>query len=55
MKQKFVDNLERALLEDFVLLCGGDPNLLPYILKHLPRNLPNTYGGGHQQGEGESL
>jgi len=28
MKQKFIDNSERALLEDFVLMCGGKPELV---------------------------
>jgi IS4 transposase len=36
MKQKFIDNLERALLEDFVLICGGKPELVELYLKSPP-------------------
>ncbi|MDB5119044.1 MAG: Transposase protein, partial [Sphingobacteriales bacterium] len=36
MKQKFIDNLERALLEDFVLMCGGNPELVQIYLKSPP-------------------
>ncbi len=51
MKQKLVDNLERALLEDFVFLCGGDPNLVEIYLKATsPLNLPNTYDGDANKG-----
>lgn len=36
VKQRFVDNLEKNLLKDFVLMCGGDPNLVDFHLKSPP-------------------
>jgi hypothetical protein len=36
MKQKFVNELEKALLTDFVILCGGDPKLVDKNLKISP-------------------
>lgn len=36
MKQRFVDNLEKCLLKDFVLMCGGDPKLVERNLKSPP-------------------
>jgi len=36
MKQKFIDNLEKSLMKDFVILCGGDPNKVDTYLKGPP-------------------
>jgi len=36
MKQKFVNELEKTLLTDFVILCGGDPELVDRNLKISP-------------------
>jgi hypothetical protein len=36
MKQKFIDNLEKSLMKDFVILCGGDPNKVDTYLKSPP-------------------
>jgi hypothetical protein len=36
MKQKFVNELEKILLTDFVILCGGDPKLVDKNLKISP-------------------
>ena len=36
MKQRFVDNLEKCLLKDFVQMCGGDPDLVEINLKSPP-------------------
>lgn len=33
MKQKFINELEKILLKNFVVLCGGDPNLVDKNLK----------------------
>lgn len=36
MKQKFVNDLEKTLLTDLVILCGGDPKLVDKNLKISP-------------------
>jgi len=36
MKQKFIDDLERSLMKDFVVLCGGDPSKVDSYLKIPP-------------------
>lgn len=36
MKQKFIHDLERSLMKDFVVLCGGDPNMVDKHLKISP-------------------
>jgi hypothetical protein len=36
MKQKFVHDLEKSLIKDFVILCGGDPNVVDKHLKISP-------------------
>ena len=36
MKQKFIDNLEKSLMKDFVILCGGDLNKVDTYLKSPP-------------------
>lgn len=36
MKQKFVHELEKSLMKDFVILCGGDPDLVDKHLKLSP-------------------
>jgi hypothetical protein len=36
MKQKFINELEKTLLKDFVVLCGGDPDLVDKNLKISP-------------------
>jgi len=36
MKQKFIDGLERSLMKDFVILCGGDPSKVDTYLKISP-------------------
>ncbi|HEY2583109.1 MAG TPA: transposase, partial [Mucilaginibacter sp.] len=36
MKQKFINDLEKSLMKDFVILCGGDPNMVDNILKIPP-------------------
>jgi hypothetical protein len=36
MKQKFVHDLEKSLIKDFVILCGGDPNVVDKHLKIFP-------------------
>ena len=36
MKQKFIDNLEKSLMKDFVIMCGGDPNKVDAYLKRPP-------------------
>lgn len=36
MKQKFINELEKALMKDFVILCGGDPNKVEDLLKPHP-------------------
>ncbi|MES1225462.1 MAG: IS4 family transposase [Bacteroidota bacterium] len=36
MKQRFVNDLERLLMKDFVVLCGGDPNKVDLLLKIPP-------------------
>lgn len=36
MKQKFVNDLEKSLMKDFVIMCGGDPNKVDNFLKAPP-------------------
>lgn len=36
MKQKFINDLERSLMKDFVIMCGGDPNKADALLKSPP-------------------
>jgi hypothetical protein len=36
MRQRFVNDLEKSLVKDFVVLCGGDPSLVESILKIPP-------------------
>ncbi len=36
MKQQFVNEMEKSLLKDFVVLCGGDPNMVETLLKIPP-------------------
>jgi hypothetical protein len=36
MKQKFVHDLEKTLMKDFVIMCGGDPQLVDTHLKIPP-------------------
>ncbi len=36
MKQKFVNDLEKSLMKDLVILCGGDPNKVDVFLKPSP-------------------
>lgn len=36
MKQKFVHDLEKSLMKDFVIMCGGDPQLVDTHLKIPP-------------------
>jgi hypothetical protein len=36
MKQKFINELEKTLMKDFVVLCGGDPNKVDWLLKTPP-------------------
>ena len=36
MKQKFVNDLEKLLMKDFVTLCGGDPDMVDKLLKIPP-------------------
>jgi len=36
MKQRFVNDLEKALMKDIVILCGGDPYKLETLLKSAP-------------------
>jgi transposase len=36
MKQKFVHDLEKTLMKDFILLCGGDPQWVDKLLKISP-------------------
>lgn len=36
VKQKFVNDLEKSLVKDFVVLCGGDPGLVDRMLKISP-------------------
>lgn len=36
MKQKFINDLERSLMKDFVILCGGDPEKVDNFLKAPP-------------------
>jgi hypothetical protein len=36
MKQKFINDLEKSLMKDFVILCGGDPNKVDSYLKGPP-------------------
>ena len=36
MKQKFVHDLEKSLMKDFVIMCGGDPQLVDRHLKIPP-------------------
>lgn len=36
MKQKFVNDLEKSLMKDFVFMCGGDPNKVDTFLKSPP-------------------
>ena len=36
MKQKFVNELEKVLLTDLVILCGGNPELIDKVLKKPP-------------------
>lgn len=36
MKQKFVHDLEKSLMKDFVILCGGDPDMVDKHLKISP-------------------
>lgn len=36
MKQKFINDLEKSLMKDFVILCGGDPNKVDSYLKSPP-------------------
>jgi IS4 transposase len=38
MKQRFVNDLERLLMKDFVILCGGDPNKVDSLLKIPPED-----------------
>lgn len=36
MKQKFINDLEKSLMKDFVFLCGGDPDKVNAFLKGPP-------------------
>jgi hypothetical protein len=36
MKQLFINDLEKALMKDIVLLCGGDPDKVDMLLKKPP-------------------
>lgn len=36
MKQNFINELEKSLMKDFVMLCGGDPNKVDAFLKKPP-------------------
>ena len=36
MKQKFINDLEKSLMKDFVILCGGDPDKVDNFLKAPP-------------------
>lgn len=36
MKQKFVSDLEKSLVKDFVIMCGGNPDLVEKLLKIPP-------------------
>jgi len=36
MKQRFINDLEKSLMKDFVMLCGGDPNKVDTYLKGPP-------------------
>lgn len=36
MRQKFVNELEKLLMKDIVLLCGGNPELVDRLLKYPP-------------------
>lgn len=36
MKQKFVSDLEKSLVKDFVIRCGGNPDLVEKLLKIPP-------------------
>ena len=36
MKQKFLNDLEKSLMKDLVIMCGGDPNKADTIFKPPP-------------------
>lgn len=36
MKQKFINDLEKSLMKDFVFMCGGDPDKVDNFLKGPP-------------------
>jgi hypothetical protein len=36
MKQKFINDLEKSLMKDIVVLCGGDPNRVDTLFKKPP-------------------
>jgi hypothetical protein len=36
MKQKFINDLEKSLMKDFVIMCGGDPEKVDTLLKAPP-------------------
>lgn len=36
MKQKFINDLEKSLMKDFVFMCGGDPNKVDTFFKAPP-------------------
>jgi len=36
MKQKFINDLEKSLMKDFVFMCGGDPNKVDTFFKGPP-------------------
>lgn len=36
MKQKFINDLEKSLMKDFVFMCGGDPNKVDAFFKGPP-------------------
>ena len=36
MKQKFINDLEKSLMKDFVSMCGGDPNKVDTFFKGPP-------------------
>jgi hypothetical protein len=36
MKQRFVNDLEKALMKDIVFMCGGNPDKVDLLLKIPP-------------------
>jgi hypothetical protein len=36
MKQRFINELEKSLMKDFVIMCGGNPDLVESLLKIPP-------------------